>query len=78
MNNTVLKAPTSLMKNFDELFIELSVKACNLKCKHCYIDFSNSKNTKNFIPRSAITEYGAKVQNYSEIRKFFCKNRSRK
>ena len=60
MKETVLKAPTSVMNDFDELFIELSVKECNLKCKHCYIDFRNSKNIKNFIHidkiRAALTE----------------------
>ena len=56
MNKTVLKAPTSIMKTFDELFIELSINACNLKCKHCYIDFSNAKNTKNFINTDKIKD----------------------
>lgn len=64
---TVLKAPTSIMKNFEELFIELSAKECNLKCKHCYIDFKNSKNTKNFIHtdkiKGALTELkGEKIK----------------
>lgn len=56
MNNTVIKAPTSILKDFDSLFIELSVKACNLRCKHCYIDFTNSKNIKNFIHIDKIKE----------------------
>lgn len=56
MNNTVLKAPVSVIKDFDSLFIELSVKSCNLKCKHCYIDFTNAKNVKNFIHIDKIKE----------------------
>lgn len=56
MNNTVLKAPVSVIKDFDTLFIELSVKSCNLRCKHCYIDFTNAKNVKNFIHIDKIKE----------------------
>jgi len=56
MNTTVLKAPESIITEFDSLFIELTAKTCNLKCKHCYIDFSNSKNIKNFITIDKIKE----------------------
>lgn len=38
------------MKSFNHLFIELTAKNCNQKCKHCYIDFPLSKNVKDFIP----------------------------
>ena len=49
MNNTIFKAPTCNMKNFNNLFIELTEKNCNQHCKHCYIDFPLSKNIKDFI-----------------------------
>lgn len=42
----ILTSPKSELVSFDSLFIEMSVKACNLKCKHCYIDFSNEKIQK--------------------------------
>lgn len=52
----ILTSPKSELVTFDSLFIEMSVKACNLKCKHCYIDFTNEKNTKNFIHIDKIKE----------------------
>lgn len=52
----ILTSPKSELISFDSLFIELSMKACNLKCKHCYIDFKNEKNTKNFIHIDKIKE----------------------
>ncbi|MGN0014018.1 MAG: radical SAM protein [Candidatus Gastranaerophilaceae bacterium] len=52
----ILTSPKSELVSFDSLFIELSMKACNLKCKHCYIDFRNEKNTKNFIHIDKIKE----------------------
>jgi MoaA/NifB/PqqE/SkfB family radical SAM enzyme len=52
----IMTAPKSELVSFDTLFIEMSMKACNLKCKHCYIDFTNSKNLKNFIHIDKIKE----------------------
>lgn len=37
------------LKELNNLFIELTAKNCNQRCKHCYIDFPISKNTKDFI-----------------------------
>ena len=45
----IMTSPKSELVSFDSLFIEMSMKSCNLKCKHCYIDFKNEKNVKNFI-----------------------------
>ena len=52
----IITSPKSKLENFDSLFIELSMKSCNLKCRHCYIDFSNEKKVKNFIPTDKIKE----------------------
>lgn len=49
MNNTIIKTPTCTMKSFDNLFIELTAKNCNQRCKNCYIDFPLNKNVKDFI-----------------------------
>ena len=43
-------APVCEMKSFSNLFIEMTAKNCNQRCKHCYIDFPISKNVKDFIP----------------------------
>ena len=42
------------MKDFSNLFIELTAKNCNQRCKHCYIDFPLNKNIKDFIPIDVI------------------------
>ena len=49
MNNTILKTPICKMKSFDNLFIELTAKNCNQRCRKCYIDFPLNKNVKDFI-----------------------------
>ena len=60
MNNTIFSSPKCSMKNFENLFIELTAKNCNQRCKHCYIDFPLNKNVKDFIPldliKKAITD----------------------
>lgn len=43
---TVLK---SELKELNNLFIELTAKNCNQRCKHCYIDFPISRAPKDFI-----------------------------
>ena len=37
------------LKSLNNLFIELTAKNCNRRCKHCYIDFPLNKNVKDFI-----------------------------
>lgn len=59
----IITSPKSILKNFDSLFIEMSVKSCNLKCKHCYIDFSNEKHIKNFIHIDKIKEALSDLKN---------------
>ena len=54
--NTIYTAPACEMKEFNNLFIELTAKNCNQRCKHCYIDFPLTKNVKDFIPVDIIKE----------------------
>ena len=56
MNKVIFKAPTCQMIRFDNLFIELTAKNCNMRCKHCYIDFPPAKNVKDFINLNYIKE----------------------
>ena len=49
MKSTIFTAPISHLKAFNNLFIELTEKNCNQRCKHCYIDFPLSKKVKDFI-----------------------------
>ncbi len=44
-----MQAPYVKMEELKNLFIELCYKACNLKCKHCYIEKSFYKQEKDFI-----------------------------
>lgn len=46
---SIFSAPVVQMAELNNLFIELSAKNCNQRCKHCYIDFPISKNIKDFI-----------------------------
>ncbi len=49
MNRTIIKAPSVNMEKLENLFIEMTAQNCNLRCKHCYIDFKDKK-VKDFIP----------------------------
>ena len=49
MNKTIIKAPCVNLASLETLFIEMTAQNCNLKCKHCYIDFKDKK-VKDFIP----------------------------
>ena len=46
----IYKTKVSQLKALSNLFIEMTAKNCNQKCKRCYIDFPISKNIKDFIP----------------------------
>lgn len=41
--------PKTELKHLDNLFLQLCTKACNLKCKHCYIEKNPYKNEEDFI-----------------------------
>ena len=56
MTNTIYKTPICNLRTFKNLFIELTAKNCNMRCKHCYIDFPASKNVKDFININYIKE----------------------
>lgn len=56
----IFSAPIVELSELNNLFIELTAKNCNQRCKHCYIDFPISKNVKDFISidkvKSAISD----------------------
>lgn len=54
--NNIFSAPILELKELNNLFIELSAKNCNQRCKHCYIDFPISKSVKDFISIEKIKE----------------------
>ncbi|MCD7779114.1 MAG: radical SAM protein [Candidatus Gastranaerophilales bacterium] len=55
MNKTIIKAPCVSMSKLESLFIEMTSQNCNLRCKHCYIEF-NDKKIKDFIPIEKIKQ----------------------
>ena len=55
MNNTIIKAPSVTMDKMESLFIELTEQNCNLRCKHCYINFREKKE-KDFIQIETIKQ----------------------
>ena len=57
---SIYTAPVYKLEELNNLFIELTAKNCNQRCKSCYIDFSNiksfSKTVKDFISIDKIKE----------------------
>lgn len=46
----IFKTPPKVeLSNLDNLFFQLSSKACNLRCKHCYIERNPYKNEEDFM-----------------------------
>ncbi len=56
MNNTIYQSSVCELKELNNLFIELTAKNCNQRCKHCYIDFPLNKNVKDFISVDTIKD----------------------
>lgn len=50
----IYQSQTCRLKELNNLFIELTAKNCNQRCKNCYIDFPLSKNVKDFIDENLI------------------------
>ena len=46
---SIFVPPVCQMEEFSHLFIELTNKNCNQRCRKCYIDFPFAKNVKDFI-----------------------------
>ena len=46
---SICTTPIYKLKELNNLFIEMTSKNCNQRCKSCYIDFPVSKNIKDFI-----------------------------
>ncbi len=46
---SICTAPVYRLERLNNLFIELTAKNCNQRCKNCYINFSFEKSPKDFI-----------------------------
>jgi len=60
---SIFSAPVVQMAELNNLFIELSAKNCNQRCKHCYINFPMSKNVKDFISTDKIKATLSDIKN---------------
>ena len=54
--DTIFAAPVYKLNELNNLFIELTAKNCNQRCKSCYINFPIQKNIKDFISMDKIKE----------------------
>ena len=53
-NMTLLTPPKVEMTELQNVFLQLSSKACNLKCKFCYIEKNTYKKEEDFLPLEKI------------------------
>lgn len=54
--NTIFRSPVCEMTELKDLFIELTAKNCNVRCRQCYIDFPFQKSVKDFIKPDVIKQ----------------------
>ena len=54
--NTIFTSPTYKLEKLNYIYIVLTAKNCNQRCKQCYIKFPLSRNTKDFIDINKIKE----------------------
>ena len=65
MKNTIRQSETVKLEELRNLFIELTAKNCNQKCKHCYINFHQYKKINDFIKIDTITQTLNTLDNYN-------------
>ena len=51
------------MKELKDIFIELTAKNCNNRCRQCYIDFPFTKNIKDFIKLDIVKQTLSVIDN---------------
>ena len=61
--NTIYASPVCEMEELKDIFIELSAKNCNVRCRECYIDFPFTKNVKDFIKIDTVKTALKEVEN---------------
>ena len=49
MKSNIYQPTVTYLKSLNNLFIEMTAKNCNQRCKHCYIDFPKYKKEIDFI-----------------------------
>lgn len=54
--SSIFVPPVCKLEELNHLFIELTQKNCNQRCRKCYIDFPLTKNVKDFIQMDKIKQ----------------------
>ena len=52
--NTIYASPVCKLEELKDIFIELTARNCNMRCRECYIEFPFNKNIKDFIKTDAV------------------------
>lgn len=52
----IFTSPICQLEKLKDIFIELTAKNCNTRCRECYIDFPYTKNIKDFIKTDTIKQ----------------------
>ena len=55
-NLTLITPPKVELKELQNVFLQLCSKACNLKCKFCYIEKNSYKKEEDFLPLEKIKQ----------------------
>lgn len=54
--SSIFVPPVCELEKLNHLFIEMTQKNCNQRCRKCYIDFPLTKNVKDFIQMDKIKQ----------------------
>lgn len=61
--NTIYASPVCELEQLNDIFIELTAKNCNTRCRECYIKFPFTKNIKDFIKTDTVKESLNQLEN---------------
>ena len=56
MTSSIFKSQVVEMSELNNLFIEMTSKSCNQRCKNCYIDFPMYKKPEDFIDIETVSQ----------------------
>ena len=79
----ICTSPVSELKELKDIFIELTAKNCNQRCRQCYIDFPLTKNIKDFLVKienafkNPISKSNLKDKSYNWLLTLFKKGGTR-
>ena len=51
---TIYSSPVCELTELKDIFIELTAKNCNTRCRHCYIDFPFTRTVNDFIKTDTV------------------------